>query len=104
MSEANILRQIMWALSEHDILIFRNNVGCTRFPNGSVVRYGLFPGSSDLIGIRKRDGRFLAIEVKKPGQNAKPHQQNFIDRIKEAGGIAGVARSIDEALKIAEGQ
>jgi hypothetical protein len=41
-------------------------------------------------------GRFLAIEVKRPGNKPTPEQQQFIDTINEAGGLAFVARSVEE--------
>jgi hypothetical protein len=43
-----------------------------------------------------KTGRFLAIEVKRPGNKASPEQQQFIDTINEAGGLAFVARSVEE--------
>ena len=53
MSEAGEQSRIMLALGGHPgIRVFRNNVGLARFPDGSTVRYGLCPGSADLIGWR----------------------------------------------------
>jgi hypothetical protein len=51
---------------------------------------------SDIIGCRLKTGRFLAIEVKRPGGKPTPEQQQFIDTINHAGGLAFVARSIEE--------
>ena len=42
---------------------------------------------------------FTAIEVKDRGRPT-PEQLNFIAQVKAAGGIAGVARSPEEALEI----
>ena len=58
---------------------------------------GSAPGVSDIIGIHK--GRMIAIELKAPKGNVSPAQQNFIDRINEAGGLAFVARTIDEVIE-----
>ena len=59
-------------------------------------------GMSDVIGIHKKTGRFIAIEVKRPGtwRNVSILQQQFLDNMEEAGAITGVATSVDEAIKI----
>lgn len=95
------------------VVVFRNNVGVCVYPNGSHVRYGLFNGSSDLIGwesivitpqmVGQTIARFLAIEVKKLGRDATEDQQRFIDRVNLAGGKAGVAHSADEAENLIKG-
>jgi hypothetical protein len=89
--------------------LWRNNVGALRDQRGQLVRYGLCPGSSDLIGYRtititpdmvgQRVALFTAIEVK---DRARPtdQQQAFISLIQHAGGLAGVARSVPDALSI----
>lgn len=55
-------------------------------------------GVSDIIGIYK--GRFLAIEVKKPGAKPTNHQWNFLKAVHENGGIALVARSVEDVAEI----
>jgi hypothetical protein len=40
---------------------------------------------------------FAAIEVKSAKGEASEQQKAFIEHIRNAGGIAGVARSVDEA-------
>ena len=52
-------------------------------------------GSSDILGIL-RDGRFLAIECKSKYGKATPDQLMFIERINFAGGLAFVAKSLEE--------
>lgn len=108
--ETNIQRRIMVALSKQGVTIFRNNTGVATFPDGSRVAYGLTPGSSDLIGWRslpitpdmvgKRIAVFTAIEVKTPKGRLTPQQRNFIDIVRAHGGIAGVAKSIEDAENI----
>lgn len=68
------------------------------------------PGGSDLIGYRKvkitpemcgqEVAIFAAIEVKTHKGRATPKQRAFIEHIRNAGGIAGIARSVDEAKNI----
>ena len=59
-------------------------------------------GVADVIGWRTitlgsvRVAQFIAIEVKRPGESPKPHQQRFLDRVAKAGGVAMVARSVDD--------
>ena len=45
------------------------------------------------------DGRFVAIEVKLPGKVPSKLQQFNLDRIREAGGIAFAATSVDDVKK-----
>lgn len=58
-------------------------------------------GQSDILGIFL--GRFLAIEVKKPGNYPTANQREFMESVRKHGGIAFVARSIkdvEESLKL----
>jgi hypothetical protein len=43
---------------------------------------------------------FTAIECKTATGQVSPKQRHFIDYIANNGGISGVARSVDDALKI----
>lgn len=77
-----------------------------------VVTFGMAPGSSDLIGwvetevteemIGKVLARFAAIEVKQKLGRPTAQQANFLRVVLNAGGIAGVARSTDEAWGLIE--
>jgi len=68
------------------------------------------PGGSDLIGYRKvtvtpemvgqEIAQFAAVEVKTPKGRVRPEQQQFIEHIRSAGGIAGIARSVAEAQEL----
>jgi len=60
-------------------------------------------GMSDIIGMLK-GGRLFAIEVKSKSGKIMPHQQDFLDLIAAGGGLAGVARSIDDARAIISDQ
>ena len=89
--------------------LWRNNVGALRDQRGQLVRYGLCPGSSDLIGFRtivitpdmvsQRVAVFTAVEVKDRGRPTE-QQAAFITMVQQAGGLAGVARSVPDALSI----
>lgn len=99
MKESDIMRACMLALSEAGCLIWRNNTGVLPDRQGVPIRFGLCVGSSDLIGITP-DGRFLAIETKTAKGRIRPEQQRFIDAVRAKGGIAGIARSPEDALDL----
>lgn len=54
-------------------------------------------GVSDILGLWK--GKFLAIEVKAPKGYLTPEQKAFIAKVRSEGGIAFVARSIDDVKR-----
>ena len=113
MNETNRLRSIMLGISKPGVRIWRNNCGALKDQDGRLIRFGVAnPGGSDLIGWRsvtvtpdmvgQKIAVFLAIEVKGERGKASDAQVNFISRVKDDGGLAGVARSIDDALGIIE--
>lgn len=119
MAETPIVQQILLALSDSVTRAFRNNVGALEDKNGRWVTYGLSPGSADIIGIRsivitpemvgQTIGVFVSVEVKRPGPDRTDRQRriaqgNWRDTIKRLGGRAGIARSADEAIAIADGR
>lgn len=110
--ETIIQRAIMLALSEAGCIIFRNETAGAwvgkkihqagqqvTLADARMIRFGLCIGSSDIIGMTP-EGMFLAIEVKTKTGRATKEQLNFIERVIQQGGKAGVARSPDEALRI----
>lgn len=106
MSEQGLLNRIRLSLSRQGILNFRNNTGALRDDRGRLVRYGLCPGSADIIGIKpiivtqemvgQRVGVFVAVEVKLPRGRLTAKQELFLRRIEDAGGIALIARHEDD--------
>lgn len=57
-------------------------------------------GLLDLVGCL--GGRFFALEVKYGKGKPTERQQEMIHRIGEAGGVAAVVRSVEEALSVLE--
>lgn len=115
MTESTILRRVMRALSYAGVITFRNNVGALIDREGRTVRYGVCnPGGSDLIGWRtvrvtpRMVGDdiavFLACEVKAPDGRTTPAQENFLRVVREAGGIAILARSPEQAIAALKGE
>jgi len=124
--ETNILKEIQSKLSAGYVRLFRNNVGAAwmgpfvRKGDGSVVLvkpqrvvFGLCEGSSDLVGWRSititedmvggRIAQFVAIEVKNETGRLQKTQAAFLKTVAEAGGRAGVARSVTDAVHILAG-
>jgi hypothetical protein len=54
-------------------------------------------GIPDIVGCY--NGRFFAIEVKAPKGSPSPDQSTFLDLIKKAGGIAFVAKSVEDVIE-----
>jgi VRR-NUC domain len=107
LSEQRIQQEIRLAISNGDTRVFRNNTGTLRDQTGRPVQFGLCKGSADLIGWRTvtvtpemvgaQVAVFLSIEVKTPTGRLRPEQQQWLDAVQAAGGIAGVARSVEDA-------
>ena len=104
MKESILLRQV-WAAASESGRFWRNNVGVLYDRRGVPIKYGLCPGSSDLIGIRPQTcphcgqwtaGVFTAIEVKMPTARVTPGQQRFLDAVSALSGIATVARDVKD--------
>lgn len=55
-------------------------------------------GTSDIIGVYF--GKFFAFEVKSMKGKPTPDQLVFIETVKSKGGIAGIVRSIEDALNL----
>ena len=102
-SEANVLNDCMIALSKAGAKVFRNNTGALKDRDGRLVRYGLCPGSSDIIGVTK-DGLFIAVECKTYKGKPTEKQLRFLECIRSMGGRAGIARCADDAVRILNGE
>lgn len=111
--ETKLMRQIMLALSANDCLCFRNETAgayvgkvihkdnrIVTLANAQLMTFGLCVGSADIIGIHKPTGRFLAMEVKTETGRPTKEQLNFIEQVRAANGIAGIVRSVEDALDL----
>lgn len=83
-------------------VLFRANVGVFKVGD-RYISTGLPKGFPDLFGIRKSDGKFVAIEVKTAKGKLREEQKLLLNMLKENGAVAGVARSVDDARKIIDG-
>lgn len=114
LTEHRTQQQIRLALSKGATRLWRNNTGALRDANGQLIRFGLCQGSADLIGyhsititpemVGQRVAVFLAVEVKSERGRPTSAQEAFLNHIRTAGGRAGIARSVADALCILRGK
>jgi hypothetical protein len=112
-SEQSIQQHIRIACSTGATRLFRNNTGTLRDQHGRPVQFGLCKGSADLIGYRtititpdmvgQQVAVFTSIEVKTPTGRIRPEQQQWMETVQAAGGIAGVA-SVEDAKALLAAQ
>ena len=113
--ETKIQNMILMALSKAGCLVFRNesagawvgkvlhkDANQVTLTDARMIRFGLAVGSADIIGIAPC-GRFLAIEIKTSTGRPTKEQLRFIEAVNNAGGISGIARSVEDALKLIRG-
>lgn len=101
--EHKIQNDIRVGVSMHGHTIFRANVGTVKQKDGRYFSTGLPAGFPDLFGFRKGDGKFFFIEVKNERGRLRPDQERFKAFIESKPVLYGVARSVEDALKIIEG-
>lgn len=103
MTEMDLLRLVRLKMSELGICCFRVNVGKIKMADGRWFDTGLPKGFSDLLCIK--DGKAYFIELKVGDNRPSAEQLNFIKQMQTRYGCrAGIARSVDEALKIVKGE
>lgn len=99
MTEHEIQNEIRVAVSPYCV-IFRANVGSVKTTDGRYFSTGLPAGFSDLFGVRRRDGKAIFIEVKKPGGRIRPEQKHFIETMRTLGAVAGICYSAEDAVNL----
>jgi len=93
----NLKNEVRLALGRReDVVMWNNESGVARY-GPSVVRYGVGKGGSDLIGIIKGSGRFLAIEIKTGNARLTKEQKLFQQLVRAFGGVAETVRTVDDA-------
>ncbi len=103
-SETEIVKAILDYLRAHGLWAERRNSRVLMLPGKGgrlrPVRFGV-KGGSDIIAIGLQ-GRFMAIEVKRPGQEATLDQETYLHEIRRHGGIAFVARGWQDVANAME--
>lgn len=102
-SEHDIQNEIRLALSERGYCVFRINSGKVKMADGRWFDVGVPKGFSDLVAVK--DGKISFIEVKNEIGRPTAEQINFINQMQTRYGCrAGIARSVEDALRIVEGE
>lgn len=96
-TEAQVLKAVLAALRVHPRV-----ARCWRMNAGAVMGEGRYmrlgpTGIADVIGYLKT-GQFLAVEVKAPDGTVAEHQEAFLAHVRAAGGVAFVARSVEDVF------
>jgi hypothetical protein len=84
----------------HEYLVRKGHKPCRIWQTTRKPKRDYYPearGVSDIIGCTK-DGRFFAIEVKKPGGVVSPQQSKYLDEIRAKGGVALVATDLETVI------
>jgi hypothetical protein len=113
MNEKTIQSKILLEVgSKQTIRLFRNMVGVGKLQDGSIVRFGLMPGSADLIGwqtvtitpemVGKKFAVFLSIEVKSEKGKPSDKQIQWQKVVADSGGKAIIAKNVSEIINFLE--
>ncbi|MEB5793915.1 VRR-NUC domain-containing protein [Staphylococcus hominis] len=101
-SEQKIQNDILIEINRRGHRLFRANAGKIITRDNRVIK--LLPkGFPDTFGYRKSDGKFIAIEVKTESGRLRPEQEKFKAFAETQNILYGVARSVEEAIEIVEG-
>jgi len=96
-NESRLIYEIMHELGKHGA-VYRTNAG--QFYTKEGQRVGSLPkGFADILFIGT-DGIACFIECKVRGYKPTPEQAVFIERMLSLGARAGIAHSVDEAVRI----
>jgi hypothetical protein len=99
-SEAALMKRVVNVLEMSGVCVLRNTVGFTLYM-GRGVTFGLGKGSADLVCIVPPLGRWLCLELKRTkGGKVTPEQEAWLAGVRKFGAVAGVVRSVDEALTL----
>lgn len=107
-TEAQVQASIRALLAAHPLVAWHGRINSGRaWLKGAggkerPVQFHDVPGMSDIIGQLK-DGRFLAIEVKRPSwkgpsDEREQRQAAFLERVRAHGGVAFFAKRVDDVI------
>ena len=100
--EADIQKTILdWLAFQPGIKAFRtNNIGVPIPSKDGRARFRPSPvkGLADILVCWR--GRFVAIEVKRPGKHPTDDQSTFLDDVIRTGGIGIVAHSLEDVQRM----
>jgi hypothetical protein len=94
--ESVIIQACLEYLRIYGAFVWRNNTGALRDKTDRPVFFGK-PGSSDILGLLP-GGRFIAVECKSQKGKLSEKQKDFLEAVEHLGGLAIVARSVDDVI------
>lgn len=108
MTHSELLDAITLAASESGAaLLWKNPQGSGKVARKSgpavYMRWGVGPvggGGLDLVGLRNSDGKFIMIDAKVGRDKLSADQKKVIRWVHMRNGIAGEARSVEQAMEI----
>ena len=110
-AHSDLIDAIILEASNRNIArLFKNHSGVATYigkktKKRSTVRYGVGPkegGGHDLLGWRMRDGKFVSIDAKVGRDELSESQIKWGKWVRAGNGIAGEARSVEEAMEMIE--
>ena len=96
--EGAVLKACLEYLKLRGAFVWRNNTGALRDKKNRPVFFGK-AGSSDILGVLP-GGRFIAVECKASNGRLSENQLDFLNEIERMGGLAVIARSVEDLEKI----
>ena len=97
--EKSVKTECLEYLKLMGIYAWNNPSGAVKVGDNRFMSFG-FKGSADIIGILPRSGRFIAVECKSDKGKLSEAQERFLNKIKDMGGLAVVARSFKDIEKV----
>jgi len=105
MTEIELQKQICNYLNLNGHFVWRQNTGLAFYVNAKGKKRAFrasFKGCSDIVGLLKlgKIGVIICIETKIKKNKLSDYQVKFLREIREKGGIAFVARSLNNVIKV----
>lgn len=102
-SEKRLQDLILLGISKRGHTVYRTNAGKVKDARSGAWIQMLPKGFPDVAGWRKGDGKFFAIEIKTAKGRLRKEQEVFGKFAATQPILYGVARSVDGAIEIIEG-
>ena len=98
-TEASVLTACLKYLTQvAGVLAWRSNNAGVYDPTRKCFRsFRGLKGVSDILGVLA-DGRLLAVECKRPGEQPTAEQQAFLDAVNQRGGLAVCVHGVGELV------
>ena len=99
--ESAVVAACLELLAYRGCFVWRQNQGvmaATYKGKSRVIRFAGVTGIADIIGMTPA-GQFIAVECKAGRNKATKEQEEFLERVRQRGGVAFLVYSSDQLLK-----